>query len=103
MTIFKCEQKNRCTLWNTRRAILSPLADLSFRLPVLSYYDSSSSGIISDHLTEVRFASFLSGGFTSMALMNPPEKKLEKRISVHLASLFEIELELNSLNRLKCK
>ena len=32
--------------------------------------------------TEVRFASFLSGGFTTMAVMNPPEKKLEKHISV---------------------
>ena len=33
--------------------------------------------------TEVRFASFLSGGFTTMAVMNPPEKKLKKRTSVH--------------------
>ena len=36
----------------------------------------------SKQCTEVRFASFLSGGFTAVALMNPPEKKLEKRISV---------------------
>ena len=28
--------------------------------------------------TEVRFASFISGGFTTMAVMNPPEKNLEK-------------------------
>ena len=34
------------------------------------------------HCTEVRFASFLSGGFTTMAVMNPPKKKLKKRISV---------------------
>ena len=33
--------------------------------------------------TEVRFVSFFSGGFTTMAVMNPPEKKLEKRTSVH--------------------
>ena len=32
--------------------------------------------------TEVRFTSFLSGGFTTMAVINPPEKKLAKRISV---------------------
>ena len=32
--------------------------------------------------TEVRFASFLSAGFTSMAVINPPEKKLAKRTSV---------------------
>ena len=40
-------------------------------------------GRICSHCTEVRFASFLSGGFTTMAVMNPPEKKLEKRTSVH--------------------
>ena len=33
--------------------------------------------------TEVRFASFLSGGFTTMAVINPPEKKLAKRKPVH--------------------
>ena len=32
--------------------------------------------------TEVRFANFLSGGFTTMAVINPPEKRLAKRISV---------------------
>jgi hypothetical protein len=32
--------------------------------------------------TEVCSASLLSGGFTTMAVMNPPEKKLEKRTSV---------------------
>ena len=31
--------------------------------------------------TEVRFATFLSDAFTTMAVMNPPEKKLEKRTS----------------------
>ena len=34
------------------------------------------------HCTEVRFASFLSGGFTTMTVINPPEKKLAKRTSV---------------------
>ena len=32
--------------------------------------------------TEVRFSSFLSSGFTTMVVMNPPEKKLGKRASV---------------------
>ena len=31
---------------------------------------------------EVRFASFLSCGFTTMAVINPPEKKLAKCTSV---------------------
>ena len=35
--------------------------------------------------SEVHFASFLSGGFTSMALINPPERKLTKRTSVYTA------------------
>ena len=30
----------------------------------------------------MRFASFLSGGFTTMAVINPPESKLAKRTSV---------------------
>ena len=34
------------------------------------------------HCTEVRFASFLSSGFTTMAVINPLEKKLAKRTSV---------------------
>ena len=33
--------------------------------------------------TEVHFASFLSGGFTTTAVINPPEKKLAKCTSVH--------------------
>ena len=37
--------------------------------------------------TEVRFASFLSGGFTTMTAINPPEKKLSKRTSVQCESL----------------
>ena len=40
---------------------------------------------VSTHCTEVRFASFLSGGFTTMAVINPPERKLAKRTYVHCA------------------
>ena len=32
---------------------------------------------------EVRFASFISGEFTTMQVINPPERKLAKRTSVH--------------------
>ena len=32
--------------------------------------------------TDVRFASLLSGGFTTMAVIDPPEKKLAKRTSL---------------------
>ena len=40
---------------------------------------SDGSIAISYQCTEVRFASFLSGGFTTMVVINPPERKLAKR------------------------
>ena len=36
----------------------------------------------------MRFASFLSGEFTTMAVINPPERKLTKRTSVHCADSY---------------
>ena len=39
--------------------------------------------------TEVRFARLLSGGFTTMAVINPPERKLAKR---HLCALWQYRL-----------
>ena len=38
---------------------------------------------VSVHCTEVRFSTLLFGGFTIMAVINPPERKLAKRTSVH--------------------
>ena len=38
---------------------------------------------LSVHCTEVRFASFLSGGSITAILVNPPESKVVKRTSVH--------------------
>ena len=53
---------------------------------VSSYLIQKMSGLILiicsyrlSHCTEVRFA----GGFTTMAVINPPERKLAKRTSVH--------------------
>ena len=40
-----------------------------------------------EQFTAVRFASFLSGGFTTMAVINPPEKRLTKRTSVQFCNL----------------
>ena len=37
--------------------------------------------------TEVRYASFLSGGFITAIVVNPPESKLAKRTSVHCGGL----------------
>ena len=39
--------------------------------------------IFSSHCTEVRFASFLFGGFISAIVVNPSERKLAKSTSVH--------------------
>ena len=41
------------------------------------------------HCTEVRFAGLLSGGFTTMAGINPPENKLANRISVHCVKFYK--------------
>ena len=41
----------------------------------------------------MRFASFLSSGFTIMAVMNQPEKKLEKRTSVQCLAFFKFQLD----------
>ena len=38
--------------------------------------------IFRDYVPAVRFASFLFGGFTTMAVINPPERKRTKRTSV---------------------
>ena len=35
------------------------------------------------HCTRVRFASFQSGGFITVTIVNPPKRKLAKRTSVH--------------------
>ena len=41
---------------------------------------------ITAQCTEVRFASFLSGGLITAIVKNPPERKLAKRTSVHCAT-----------------
>ena len=41
-----------------------------------------------DQCTEVRFASFLSGGFTTIAVINPPERKLAKTHLCAMVSIF---------------
>ena len=46
------------------------------------------------HFTDVRFASFLSGGFTTTAEINPPERKLAKRNSVSLNANADINFFL---------
>ena len=38
--------------------------------------------------TEVRFASFLSGGFITTIVVNPPERKLAKRTSVECTGMY---------------
>ena len=43
---------------------------------------------VSMHSTEVRFTSFFSGGFITAIVVNPPERKLAKRTSVHCGPKF---------------
>ena len=54
------------------------------------------------HCTEVRFATFLSGGFTTIAVINPPERKLAKRTSVQCMNptwLFGVDVIFYDLTR----
>ena len=49
----------------------------------LCFFQSDGQIVLSfTHCTEVRFASFRSCGFTNLAVINPPEKKLEKCTSL---------------------
>ena len=48
------------------------------------------------HYTEERFASFFSSGFITAIVVNPPERKLAKRTSVHN---LEIRYYVNFLGR----
>ena len=55
------------------------------------------------HYTEVRFVSFLSGGFITAIVVNPPERKLAKRTSVkcghtNLVNFFNLVI-FSKLNR----
>ena len=52
------------------------------KLQILNYKVSVSSMPHSIQCTEVHFASFLSGGFITAIVVNPPERKLAKRTSV---------------------
>ena len=40
-----------------------------------------------DHFTQVRLANFLSGGFITAIVVNPLERKLAKRTSVHCVDI----------------
>ena len=50
------------------------------RLACVIQLEETNCGVL--HITEVLFASFLSGGFTTLAVINPPERKLAIRTSV---------------------
>ena len=68
--------------FDCRRTKLKPVTKYTHQLIYISLYmDTVKSGSV-DRSTEVRFASFLSGGFTTMAVINRPEMKLAKCTSV---------------------
>ena len=51
---------------------------------------SVSKILLTFHCIDVRFVSFLSGGFTTMAVVNPLENKLVNRTSVHCTKLNQV-------------
>ena len=62
-----------------------------------SSYKMSQFLLYFDHCKEVPFASFLSGGFITAIVVNPLERKLSKRTSVHLSKDWYICKIVNSL------
>ena len=50
-------------------------------------YRTGFFGRILPHWTDVRFSSFFSVGFITAIVVNPPERKLAKRTSVHCTAL----------------
>ena len=48
----------------------------------MATYLNMNEGVKMAQGTEVRFASFFSGGFVTAIVVNPPERKLSKRIFV---------------------
>ena len=47
-----------------------------------------------EQCTEVQFASFYSGGFIIVIEVNPPERRLAKRIFVQCAALANTDIEI---------
>ena len=47
------------------------------------FFRTQQAAVVYQRYTEVCFASFRSGGFITMAVINQPEKKVAKRTSVH--------------------
>jgi hypothetical protein len=65
-----------------------PLIIFSCSSTYLSRYAHPDLKLITARCTKVRFSSFLSGGFNTIAVINPPESKLAKRTSVHCANSY---------------
>ena len=55
--------------------------DTDAKYPFKLRNKQSTQNLIVQQYTEVRFTSFLSGGFATMAVINPLESKLAKRTS----------------------
>ena len=77
-----------CAVSLTGSLILSLLSvGVVWGAPLWSHHRPCAHFSHMAHCTEVRFAIFLSGGFTNTAVINPPETKLAKRTSVHCRGL----------------
>jgi hypothetical protein len=76
---------NKKSIFKIPRTKCSTTFNLSQNSSTISTNQVSRSGMQYPKIqqsNEVRFASFLSGGFTTMAVINPPERKLAKCTSV---------------------
>ena len=74
--LFGKFQREWLQIWKQDTFELESVQDLNFWLGIQTKKNT-------DHCIEVSFTSFLSSGFNTMAVINPPERKLAKRTSVH--------------------
>ena len=93
LNYIKCLQNVSC-FWDakleSKKTLISYDCDMLWKLSRNNYLYKQTTKLRdflepnkAVHCTKVRFASFLSGGFTTMAVINPPKSKLAKCTSVH--------------------
>ena len=81
-------KKNPFSAWTGRHLFLVLVLNNTYHCRIEKpnqqvFCNQKCPTVLTVQWTEVRFTSFLSGGFITAIVVNPPERKLAKRTSVH--------------------
>ena len=84
-------KKNPFSAWTGRHLFLVLVLNNTYHCRIEKpnqqvFCNQNSPTVLTVQWTEVRFTSFLSGGFITAIVVNPPERKLAKRTSVQWCS-----------------